>query len=469
MLLYYFIYAIISIALILLFRKKQLTNILFLGFLLMQTGLTAYAFTHIYQQELLYFTYDSLGLIFLSLLNIIGFVAILHGMEYIKNCNQGVFSYYYAGLMAFFTAITGAYLSNDLTAVWIFVEATTISAAILIYHDRTKTALEATWKYVFVCSVGIALAYMGILFVSSTIHLNSFTDLSFENLKMALQHANPMYLKISFLLLFIGFSSKMELFPLHTVGIDANSIAPAHISALISTALTNVGFLAIFRVYLSMKNTEIFSWMNHVFIITGLISLLIAAAHILKAEYSKRMLAYSTMEHMGIVAIAVGIGGIGYCIAILHLIIHSLIKSSLFLQIGQTHYFFKSFRLSETGNYYKIFPLGYMVLMLGMIGIVAIPPSGLFITEFLLFKNLVLSGNWLILAAMVILITVITYALLVHILAISYNDTKVEADAIIKKNHYINSILQMILLIAAFALCFGIPYFLAQLIQNAIK
>ena len=203
-------------------------------------------------------------------------------------------------LIALMTFMTGAYLANGMTVLWIFVEATTLAVALLIYHDRTEIALEATWKYVFICSAGIALAYLGILFLGFIYGREDAASLSFSSLAVIINQANPMYLKIAFLFVLIGFSTKMGLFPMHTVTIDAHSVAPPPVSALISTTLMNVGFLAIFRVYTLFSSSSILPFMNSVLILSGVFSLLIAAGYMLKAKHLKRMLAYSSLENMGL-------------------------------------------------------------------------------------------------------------------------------------------------------------------------
>jgi hydrogenase-4 component F len=147
--------------------------------------------------------------------------------------------------------MSGAYLANGIIVTWIFVEATTLSVVALIYHDRTASSLEAAWKYFFVCSIGITLAYIGILFLGFTVSGSDILELSFSELSNISLQAEPLYLKIAFIFIFVGYSTKMGLFPMHTVTIDAHSVSPPPISAFISTTLMNVGFIAILRVYSS--------------------------------------------------------------------------------------------------------------------------------------------------------------------------------------------------------------------------
>ncbi|MCK7531196.1 MAG: hypothetical protein MZV63_09210 [Marinilabiliales bacterium] len=301
-----------------------MTRILTLSHAVLLILFTAFAWTRLNETELAYFTFDSTGVLLLTVLAILSLPTIYHGFIYTTDDSTKRYNIYHAGLMALMTFMAGAYLANTMTVLWIFVEATTLAVAVLIYHDRTEMALEATWKYVFICSTGIALAYLGILFLGFIYGRGDAPNLSFESFSLVIGNASPLYLKISFIFVLVGFSTKMGLFPMHTVTIDAHSVAPPPVSALISTTLMNVGFLAIFRVYKLFASTSVLPFMNHVLILAGLLSLLIAAGYMLKAKHLKRMLAYSSLENMGLVAIAIGAGGAGYYAALLLIILHSL-------------------------------------------------------------------------------------------------------------------------------------------------
>jgi hydrogenase-4 component F len=357
-----------------------------------------------------------------------------------------------------------------MTILWIFVEATTLAVALLIYHDRTEIALEATWKYVFICSAGIALAYLGILFLGFIYGREDAASLSFSSLSVIINQANPMYLKIAFLFVLIGFSTKMGLFPMHTVTIDAHSVAPPPISALISTTLMNVGFLAIFRVYTLFSSSSILPFMNSVLILAGVFSLLIAAGYMLKAKHLKRMLAYSSLENMGLVAIAIGVGGVGYYAALLLLVLHSLAKSSLFYQMGQLSRVLHTFKLDDCGRYMKLYPAGAMVLILGMICILAIPPSGLFISEFMIFNGLVLDDQWSVLIVSIVLLCFIVYAMSTRFMHIIFSNPRHEGKLVEPgKVNPVETISQFVFLGLVIMICFYEPPFLVDLINQSIE
>lgn len=407
-----------------LIRKKAVARTLMTFYTGVLLCFTVYGWMHLNLTVSGYFTFDPLGMLLLSVLSLLTITTVLHGFLYLKNDDPRTFGIYHAALIALIASMTGAYLANGMTTVWIFVEATTLAVAVLVYHDRTKTALEATWKYVFICSTGIALAYLGILFLGYTVRDARLLHLSFGSITEIARMADPVYLKIAFVFVLVGYSTKMGLFPMHTVTIDAHTVAPPPISAFISTTLMNVGFLAIFRIYNLFSGTSILPFMNRVLLISGFLSLLVSAGYMLKAKHNKRMLAYSSLENMGIVAIALGVGGVGYYAAILHLVLHSLAKAGLFYQVGLSHHVLGTWKLDESGKYMTLSPAGGGALLLGLLCIAAIPPSGMFLSELYLFRALAAGGQWWMLAVIALILCFVLYALLVRVLHIVFSEPR---------------------------------------------
>ncbi len=469
LLLFFIISSFMCISIVLL-KSKTITKIISLSFALMHIGFTFYCWTNLNKTELSYFTYNSAGVLLLSVLSFLAIPTVYHGFIYAAGDDVKKYNIYHAALIALMTFMSGAYLANGMTVLWIFVEATTLAVAALIYHDRTEMALEATWKYVFICSTGIAMAYLGILFLGFIYGREDAANLSFESLANIINQANPMYLKIAFIFVLVGFSTKMGLFPMHTVTIDAHSVAPPPISALISTTLMNVGFLAIFRVYTLFSLSSILPFMNHVLILSGVLSILIAAGYMLKAKHLKRMLAYSSLENMGLVAIAIGVGGVGYYAALLLLVLHSLTKSSLFYQMGQLSRVLHTFKLDECGRYMKLYPAGALVLITGMICILAIPPSGLFITEFMIFKAAVFNNQWFVLVTVILLLCFVIYAMSTRIMHIVFSNPRNENyQKSPEKINPVETVSQFLFLGVVFVMCFYQPPILVDLINQSIS
>lgn len=438
-------------------------------FTALHVGFSVYCWLHVGETELSYFTFDKAGVLLLSILSLLTISTVYHGFIYVKEEKPKQYAIYHTALILLITAMSGAYLANGMVTVWIFVEATTLTVAALIYHDRTVMALEATWKYIFVCSVGIALAYIGVLFMGFTMQNRNMLNLSFTALSEVINNANPLYMKISFIFILIGYSTKMGLFPMHTVTVDAHTVAPSPISAFISTTLMNVGFLAIFRMYALFSSTSILPFMNHVLILSGLFSLLIASGYMLKAKHNKRMLAYSSLENMGVVAIALGVGGIGYYAAFLHILLHSFTKAGMFYQLGQSYKVMGTYQLDESGEYMKTNPLGAIVMLLGLLCLTAIPPSGMFISEFYLFTALVENGQWVYLIVITLLLCFVVYALTVRVLHVLYSPPVIKIDYMPVKINPVQTISQFVLFALVIAVCFIQPIFLKNLINDIIQ
>ncbi len=450
-------------------RSKPLVRWLTILYTLVHVAFTGYCWLHLGETVLDYFTFDPLGVLLLTVLTILTVTTVYHGFIYVKEAKPRVYSIYHSALIALVAAMSGAYIANGMTTVWIFVEATTLAVAALIYHDRTSIALEATWKYVFVCSLGIALAYLGILFLGFTVRDARLLHLSFDSISEIARMANPLYLKIAFVFVLVGYSTKMGLFPMHTVTVDAHTVAPPPISAFISTTLMNVGFLAIYRIYALFSATTILPFMNHVLILSGMLSLLVSAGYMLKAKHNKRMLAYSSLENMGIVAVALGIGGIGYYAAILHIVLHSFTKAGLFYQMGQSYRVMGTYKLDESGNYMNLYPAGATALLLGFLCITAIPPSGMFISELYLMKAMVVSGNWFLLAAVGILLCFVLYALLTRVLHIVYSQPREKPLHELQKVNPWQTVTQFFLFGLVIFICFYQPEILRELIESIVK
>lgn len=312
---------------------------------------------------------------------------------------------------------TGVYFANNIAVTWIFLEATTLCTAGLVYHRRNTRSLEATWKYIFICSLGIAVAYLGILLLST---VTAGGELSYANLARTVASGNPLYLKIAFLFILVGYSCKMEVFPLYTIGVDANFAAPAPASAVISTVLVNAGFVSFFRVYRVAAASPVYEWFSHVLILAGLISLLIAGVYLRRTNNYKRFLAYSTVECMGLSVVGLGVGGIGIFAALLQVIAHALIKSGMFVQMAQVGKVYGTYRMNRIGGYIDVNRTGAVALLLGGMSLLAFPPSVLFVSEMMILRQVIESGRWWLLVLLALLLCFVMFSFCSRILKLCY-------------------------------------------------
>ncbi|TAH25196.1 MAG: hypothetical protein EAZ07_07865 [Cytophagales bacterium] len=417
-----------------------------------------------------YFKIDHLGFIFLTLTTLISIPVIIHSTVYSFSQHESKkeLEVHNISLLLFIANMSGAIISCNVGLMWAFLEATTLCASMLIYHERNAEALEAAWKYVFVCSIGIALTFVGILFLgmaNKSIHELNF---SIEGLKLTVAHMDSIWLKLSFLFIITGYSVKIGVVPLFTVDIDAKDAAPSPVGALLSGGLMNVGILALLRFYQIFGTTDILGWMNKILIIVGILSILLAAVYLFKVANYKRMLAYSSMEHAGIALIAIASGKIGFVAAILHLIFHAFTKVSLFVQMGQVYKVFQGKNMKDIGGYFQLNPLGASVILLGIFSITALPPSGLFLSEFLIFKSLFLSERYITASILFLLLTIILAALGTKFFKLLFSpipNTTISYQSI---NQW-ESISQWIMLLTMIYAGIAPPAFLIDFISTAVK
>ena len=452
-------------------RKTKFNNILIIIFGLLQILFTFYAGYNYRSTELQYFTFDSIGLLLLMTLSIIAIPALFHSYLYIRRHDETPQSrsIYFSAIVVLLTSISAAYLANHIAVIWIFTEMTTLSASMLIYHHRTKLALEGTWKYVFICAISITFVFIGILFLSLSLRNAGSNDLSFANLLAYKDKLNPFWLRLSFLFIFTGFTAKLGLVPMYTAGIDAKDKAPAPAGALLASVLMNLGFIGIFRIYTIISQTQLFHWANLIVFIAAFLSIFVATVYMTKVLNIKRMFAYSGIEHMGIVMLGIAAGGVGYYAAILHIILHAFVKSSLFFQFNQLYRTFQSKSLPYVGNYFKYNPTGSIVLLLGFISATAMPPSGLFVSELLIFRSLFEGKHFILLILVLLLLTIVIYAFGKNIMKILFLPVEGLDESLIPRINPWESFTQYVLLFTAIWLGLNPPSVFVEMIQDAIK
>jgi hydrogenase-4 component F len=406
------------------FTKNRLGNyLIFIPFIANQVFFNVMVYQNLDATFSEYFRFDTMGLIFITVLSIISIPAVVHTIIYNENRTSSIHQnqVHHAALVLFIMAMTGTLISNHYGMLWSFLEATTVASALLIYFDRSNVSLEAAWKYFFVSSIGLALAYLGIIFLGIAGQSSGHYDLAIDTLPSKIGDMSPLWLKISFIFILAGFSVKMGAAPLFTVDIDAKDSAPSPVGALFSGGLMNVGFISIYRFYEVFSQTSILDWMNQVMVITGCASVFFSAVYLLKVKNLKRILAYSSVEHGGLVLIAFGCGThLGYIAGIAHLIFHSFAKAALFFQVGQIYRTFQDKNVVLYGKYLQIYPQGAFVLIIGFISIMALPPSGLFLSEFFIFGALFQNYHWLTGVLVIFLLCFVFFALIKNLLDILF-------------------------------------------------
>ncbi|MDT8440261.1 MAG: proton-conducting transporter membrane subunit [Desulfuromonadales bacterium] len=292
-------------------------------------------------------------------------------------------------LLVFLSAMTLAVAARHLGLLWIAVEATTVASAPLIYFNRNRLSIEATWKYLLICSVGIALAMLGLLFVAYAALGNGVpVSLQFDKLLGEATTLSKPWLHAGFVFMLVGFGTKMGLAPLHTWKPDAYGEAPGLVGALLAGGLTSVAFLAILRGVQLMTAAGDGILARQELLGMGLLSLLVAAVFMVGQPDIKRLLAYSSVEHMGLLAIGVGIGGLATFGAMLHLVNNALTKGGLFLAAGNIQRAYASKHLAEVRGAMSALPISGSLFLAGFLAITGSPPFGPFMSEFTILRGI---------------------------------------------------------------------------------
>jgi len=289
----------------------------------------------------------------------------------------------------FIASMLLAVSANNVGLMWIAIEATTIFSALIIPLKLSKTSVEASWKYILICSVGIALAFTGTVLVYFDFFALSGRVDNALNWTVLLQTApglHPEVMRLAFVFLLVGYGTKAGLAPMHTWLPDAHSEAPAPLSATMSGVLLAVALYAILRWKVVVDAALGTGYTNNLLLGLGLLSLIIASFSMVLSKNYKRLLAYSSIEHTGLTCLGLALGPLGTFAALLHLVNHSLAKSMLFLLSGRILHRYNTTEISKVSGLLKAMPLTAGLFAAGILAIIGLPPFGIFVSEFVLIR-----------------------------------------------------------------------------------
>jgi hydrogenase-4 component F len=310
---------------------------------------------------------------------------------------------------AFAATMLLAVTTHNVATMWVAIEATTIVSAIAIPLERSKPSVEASWKYLLICSVGIALALAGTIlayfdFVATAGHVPGALDWTVLRRAAPSLHRELMQLAFAFIL--VGYGTKAGLAPMHTWMPDAYAEAPSPITAMMSGVLVAVAMYAIARWKAVVDAAMLPAFTSALLLAIGLISIGIGAFSLVVQRHYKRMLAYSSIEHMGLVSVGLALGPLGIFAALLHLVNHAVAKSMAFLLAGRILRRYKSTELAGVSGLLRAMPWTGPLFAIGVLALVGLPPFGLFLSEFLLLRAAVVNGHFV--AAAVVLVLLLT-------------------------------------------------------------
>ncbi|MHB8156413.1 MAG: hydrogenase 4 subunit F [Desulfocucumaceae bacterium] len=334
---------------------------------------------------------DELSAVLVFVIGIVGTTCCLYAVGYLRKdlqkgeLTENKIGRFFGLLHLFMATMFLAVLADNLGVMWIAIEGTTIVSALLVGFYGNRAAIEAAWKYIIICTVGIAFAMLGIILTYHAARGVLQTDeisLSWRFLYPVAGKLDPSIMKLAFVFILLGYGTKAGLFPMHTWLPDAHSQAPSPVSALLSGVLLNCAVYAIIRFHLLTSIAVGNSFSGKLLIIFGLMSMAGALPFILVQKDIKRLLAYSSVEHMGIIVLGVGLGGVlGYTGAMLHLVNHALGKSVLFLSAGTLTQTYHSKLIPRMKGIGQLLPITATVFMASLLAIGGAPPFGLFFSE----------------------------------------------------------------------------------------
>ncbi len=359
------------------------------------------------------FFVDSFNIFMVVLTAFVGFTTALFSRPYMRveehhgRLNPLRLRLYHSMYQLFMGAMLLALLTNNMGLLWVAMEAATLSTVLLVSLYRTKASLEAAWKYLILCGVGVAQAMFGTILLyfaaEKTLGRQGMTALLWTHLHAVKADLEPRVMGLAFVFLLIGYGTKVGLAPLHNWLPDAHAEGPAPVSAVLSGLLLNVALYAVIRCKVLVEGSIGSTLPSHMLMGFGLLSALLGAFFLWRQRDIKRLFAYSSIEHMGIITFAFGLGGpIANFAALLHMTVHSLTKSSLFFSAGHASQSAGTQRMDDIRGLVGNSPALGWALMLGSIAILGMPPFGIFASEFLILTSTVKEHPW---AAPLLLLT----------------------------------------------------------------
>ena len=373
---------------------------------------------------------DHLSAVLLSILAVLTATSMLFSLSYMeKDLANGHITFimlrrYYGLLNVLIFTLISVLTVGNLGLMWVAVEATTLASAFLVAFYFNHSALEAAWKYIMVCTVGICLALLGttlLYYAQVSVVGSDLNALNWLELKRISMELDPTIVKLAFVFILIGYGTKVGLAPMHTWLPDAHSQAPAPISALLSGVVLSCAAYAILRNLIVVQSVINHEFLQYLLIGFGTFSIAIAIPFILVQHDLKRLLAYSSVEHMGIVMLGIGIGTpLSIYGALLHMMNHAIAKSALFYMAGVITQEYQTKNIARIRGLVSTMPLVGTLFIIAILAITGTPPFGIFISKFIIIEAIFASGRTLLGAGVLLLLAGIFAGMLYYCLAMSF-------------------------------------------------
>jgi hydrogenase-4 component F len=430
---------------------------------------------------------DALGALVMIPIAGVGLVAALYSVNYMgRQYDRGVVDdrhivRYYEGFNIFMLTMLLVPLANNAGLMWVAIEATTLVSVFMIMLYTTEGAIEAAWKYLIIATVGLSLALFGIVLFSYAVSeiapsSASGSAMNWTDMVANAKALDPGIVKIAYVFVLVGLGTKAGIAPMHTWLPDAHGEAPSPVSALLSGVLLNCAIYGVLRFNIVASGALGPSFPSELLIGLGLLSMGIAAASIYFQKDMKRMLAYSSVEHMGIISLAVGFGGfVGLFAALFHIVNHAIAKPLMFFASGTVSQKYETKKMTEIRGVIKVMPVTGTLLLIGGLAIMGMPPFNIFVSEFLVLASGFAGGHFIAASAMVLLLVVVFAGFIRHLVPMVFGSPKVTgaftAEATKGKDHAgALAILPMAVLAALVVILgFYVPQPLQTLIRGAVQ
>lgn len=338
-----------------------------------------------------YFYADGLTRVMAVTISAIFFTSIAYSAFYIKRIKEPFirFRWYYSLVDLFAFTMLLAVTVNDLGFVWIAIEATTVSSALLVALERERTSIEAAWRYTLIVSAGLVSSLLSVILVYYSQGTLTISEL------LTRPVANDLLMSIAVGFALVGYGTKAGIAPMHAWLPDAHSEAPSPVSAMFSGILLPTSIYALVRTFGLLQGSSAFAAMQTLVIGFGIFTALLAAVIIGSQRNYKRMLAYSSMENMGIILVGFALGGVGAIGAVVQIVAHAFGKSSAFYEAGNVLVAYDSKSMSEVQGVGKKLRLSGYLFTLSCLSVTGAPPFGVFVGEFMILSQALSSGNFL--------------------------------------------------------------------------
>ena len=413
---------------------------------------------------------DPAGCILLLLVTTLFLLCSFYAVGYLQHRAERPNRVFCACLLAFLGVMSLVIWSHHLGLMWVGIEAATLATAPLIYFNQTQRSIEATWKYLLVGSIGIALALLGTFFLAyASLHGGVGASLTLEDLLRDAPKLSKPWLHAAFILLLVGYGTKMGLAPMHSWKPDAYGEAPGIAGAIFAGGLTSCAFLAVLRVYHICCAAGEGAYISRLLLFMGLFSMAVAGVFLVGQRDIKRMLAYSSVEHMGILVLGLGIGGPALFGTLLHVLTNGLTKGVLFLSAGNIHRAYGSKNIDQVCGAMRRLPLSGTLFLAGFLAITGSPPFGPFISEFAILNGAFGAGHFVVGGLFLFLLLVIFIGMGATVLQVVQGRAPAEVRDTPYQDHLLTGAPLVVLMALVLLLGLYIPASLRELLAEAVR